>query len=344
MPKHSLHWSSERKEKVLKVIPILELIREELERVERKMREASRIEYEQMRAILDYLLSGGGKRLRPALVLLSSKFYPTDAEKITCLAAAVETLHTATLVHDDLIDNALLRRGNPTLNVMWDSAATVLTGDYLFARAASFAAETESVRVISIFAQTLMTICSGELNQIFGSDGRQPTANAAIAKEYYYQRIYSKTASLFAASAEAGGLLGNAPEPEAQALRDYGCNLGMAFQIVDDILDFAGNEGDLGKPTGSDLRQGIITLPTICFLQAHPEDGTVARVLRSRGEGDDEVRAAVEMIKESGAIESSTAEAQRFVARSRDALSILPPNDYRQAMLDLADFVVERRK
>ena len=325
----------------MKIIPILELIREELERVERKMREASRIEYEQLRATLDYLLGGGGKRLRPALVLLSSKFYPTDAEKVTCLAAAVETLHTATLVHDDLIDNALLRRGNPTLNALWNSAATVLTGDYLFARAAAFAAETESVRVISIFAQTLMTICSGELNQIFGSDGRQPTANA---KEYYYQRIYSKTASLFAASAEAGGLLGEAPEPEAQALRDYGHNLGMAFQIVDDILDFAGNEGDLGKPVGSDLRQGIITLPTIHFLEAHPGDETVTRVLSGRGEGDDKVQAAVEAIKESGAIESSMTEAQRFVAKSRDALSALPHNDYRQAMLDLADFVVERRK
>jgi geranylgeranyl pyrophosphate synthase len=325
----------------LKIIPILELIREELERVERKMREASRIEYDQLRATLDYLLSSGGKRLRPALVLLSSKFYPTDAEKVTCLAAAVETLHTATLVHDDLIDNALLRRGNPTLNALWNSAATVLTGDYLFARAAAFAAETKSVRVISIFAQTLMTICGGELNQIFGSDGGQPTS---ITKEYYYQRIYSKTASLFAASAEAGALLGEAPEAEAQALRDYGYNLGMAFQIVDDILDFAGNEGDLGKPVGSDLRQGIITLPAICFLEAHPEDETATRILKIRGKGDDAVRAIVEAIQESGAIEASTAEARRFAARSRTALSILPHNDYRQAMLDLADFVVERQK
>ena len=322
----------------MKVIPIFELIREELECVERKMREVSHIEYEQLRAILDYILGSGGKRLRPALVLLSSKFYPTDAEKVTSLAAAVETLHTATLVHDDLIDNAFLRRGNPTLNAMWNSAATVLTGDYLFARAAAFAAETESVRVVSIFAQTLMTICSGELNQIFGGDGGRPT------REYYYQRIYSKTASLFAASAEAGAVLGEAPQTEAQALRDYGHNLGMAFQIVDDILDFAGNEGDLGKPIGSDLRQGIVTLPTICFLEAHPEDETVSKVLSGRGKGDDEVRAAVEAIKESGAIESSIAEAKRFAAKSRDALSILPHNEYRQAMLDLADFVVERRK
>jgi geranylgeranyl pyrophosphate synthase len=322
----------------LKVIPILELIREELERVERKMREVSHIEYEQLRATLDYLLGSGGKRLRPALVVLSSKFYLADAEKITSLAAAVETLHTATLVHDDLIDNALLRRGNPTLNALWNSAATVLTGDYLFARAAAFAAETESVRVVSIFAQTLMIICNGELNQIFGNDGRQ------LTREYYYQRIYSKTASLFAASAEAGAVLGKAPPAEAQALRDYGYNLGMAFQIVDDILDFAGNEGDLGKPVGSDLRQGIITLPSICFLEAHPEDETIARLLRVGGEGDDEVQTAVEMIKESGAIESSIAEAKRFAAKSRDALSTLPHNEYRQTMLDLTDFVVERRK
>lgn len=322
----------------MKVIPIFELIREDLECVERKMREVSRIEYEQLRATLDYLLGSGGKRLRPALVLLSSKFYPADAEKVTSLAAAVETLHTATLIHDDLLDNAFLRRGNPTLNATWNSVATVLTGDYLFARAAAFAAETKSVRVVSIFAQTLMSICGGELKQIFGSDQGQTT------REYYYQRIYSKTASLFAASAETGALLSEAPEPEVQALRDYGYNLGMAFQIVDDILDLAGDEDELGKPVGSDLRQGVITLPTIYFLQAHPEDEAVTRVLSGRYGGDDEVRTAVEMIKESGAIESSTAEAKRFAARSRDALSTLPHNEYRQAMLDLTGFVVERRK
>jgi geranylgeranyl pyrophosphate synthase len=327
-----------RKEKALEIIPIFELIREDLECVERKMREVSHIEYEQLRATLDYLLSGGGKRLRPALVLLSSKFYPADAEKVTSLAAAVETLHTATLIHDDLIDHAFLRRGNPTLNALWNSAATVLTGDYLFARAADFAAETKSVRVVSIFAQTLMTICGGELKQIFGSDEGQTT------REYYYQRIYSKTASLFAASSETGAILSGAPEPEVQALRDYGYNLGMAFQIVDDILDFAGNEGELGKPVGSDLHQGIVTLPTIYFLEAHSEDTIVTKVLSGRDERDDEVRAAVEAIKESGAIKLSAAEAKGFAARSRDALSTLPDNEYRQAMLDLADFVVERRK
>jgi len=323
------------REKALEIIPIFELIREDLERVERKMREVSTIEYEQLRTALDYLLGGGGKRLRPALVLLASKFHPADVDKVTSLAAAVETLHTATLIHDDLIDNSLLRRGNPTLNAIWNSAATVLTGDYLFARAAAFAAETKSVRVVSIFAQTLMTICGGELRQIFSNAERQTT------RDYYYQRTYSKTASLFAASAETGAILSGAAEPEVQALRDYGHNLGMAFQIVDDILDFTGDESELGKPIGSDLRQGIVTLPAIHFLEAYPGDETVARVLSGQNEW---VQAAVEMIRASGAIESSAAEARRFAARSREALSILPHNEYRQAMLDLADFVVERRK
>ncbi len=319
----------------MKVIPIFELIREDLERVERKMREVSAIEYQQLRTAVDYLLGSGGKRLRPALVVLASKFHPADVDKVTSLAAAVETLHTATLVHDDLIDHSFLRRGNPTLNAMWNSAATVLTGDYLFARAAAFAAETQSVRVVSIFAQTLMTICGGELKQIFGNDEEQ------TARKYYYQRIYSKTASLFAASTETGAILSNAPEPEVQALREYGYNLGMAFQIVDDVLDFVGNEEELGKPIGSDLRQGLITLPTIYFLEAHPEEELITRALNGQ---DDEIQAAVEMIKELGAIESSMNEAKEFVTRSRNALAILPNNEYRQAMLDLADFVIERRK
>ena len=319
----------------MKVIPIFELIHEDLERVERKMREISTIEYEQLRAALDYLLGSGGKRLRPALVLLASKFHPADVDKVTSLAAAVETLHTATLVHDDLIDNSFLRRGNPTLNAMWNSAATVLAGDYLFARAAAFAAETQNVRVVSIFAQTLMTICSGELRQIFGNDEQH------TARKHYYQRIYSKTASLFAASTETGAILSNAPEPEVQALRDYGYNLGMAFQIVDDVLDFTGDEKELGKPIGSDLRQGVVTLPTIYFLEAHPDQELITRVLRGQG---DEIQIAVEMIKESGAIESSMNEAKEFIIKGRNALAVLPHNEYRQALLDLADFVIERRK
>ncbi len=320
----------------MKIISILGLVHEELQRVEQKMREAGQVEYEPLAAVLDYLLKSGGKRLRPALALLSCKFHPADPEKTISLAASVEMLHTATLVHDDMIDNSLIRRGNPTLNATWNSGATVLAGDFLFAQAAGLAAETENVRVMSIFAQTLTTICSGELKQIFNGRGRLPT------REEYYQRIYSKTASLFAASTEAGAVLSGAPEPEVQALREYGRTLGMAFQIVDDVLDFVGDERELGKPVGSDLRQGIVTLPALYFHEMHPADETLLKVLHDPGE--EAVRAVVAAIKESGAVEAALDEARTFAQRSRESLQILPHNEYRQAMLDLADYVVERRR
>jgi geranylgeranyl pyrophosphate synthase len=319
----------------LKTISILDLVHEELQRVEQKMREASQVEHEPLAAVLDDLLKSGGKRLRPALVLLSCKFHPTDPEKTISLSASVEMLHTATLVHDDMIDNSLVRRGNPTLNATWNRGATVLAGDFLFALAAGLAAETENVRVMSIFAQGLMTICSGELKQIFNSQGNLPT------REEYYQRIYSKTASLFAASTEAGAVLSGAPEREVQALREYGRTLGMAFQIVDDVLDFVGDERELGKPVGSDLRQGIVTLPALYFHEMHPTDDALIKALTDPGE--EEVRAVVAVIKESGAVESALDEARTFAQRSRESLQMLPHNEYRQAMLDLADYVVERR-
>jgi geranylgeranyl pyrophosphate synthase len=234
-----------------------------------------------------------------------------------------------------MVDNSLVRRGNPTLNATWNRGATVLAGDFLFALAASLAAEAENVRVMSIFAQGLMTICSGELRQIFNSQGRLPT------REEYGQRIYSKTASLFAASAEAGAVLSGAPEPEIQALREYGRTLGMAFQIVDDVLDFVGDERELGKPVGSDLRQGIVTLPVLYFHEMHPADDALIKVLNDPRE--EEVRAVIAAIRESGAVRSALDEARTFAQRSREVLQTLPHNEYRQAMLDLADYVVERR-
>lgn len=342
MPGRSLAWNrpdkfvNEMKGRDLKTISILDPIQEELQRVEQKMRQISQVEYEHLAAVLDYLLQSGGKRLRPALVLFSTKFHPTDPEKVISLAASVEMLHTATLVHDDMIDNSLVRRGNPTLNATWNHGATVLAGDFLFAWAAGLAAETENVRVMSIFARSLMTICSGELRQIFNSRGRLPT------REEYYQRIYSKTASLFAASTEAGAVLSGAPEPEVQALREYGHTLGMAFQIVDDVLDFVGDERELGKPVGSDLRQGIVTLPALYFHETHPADEALIKVLHSSRE--EEVKAIVAAIRESGAVELALDEARTFAQRSRESLQILPHNEYRQAMLDLADYVVERRR
>lgn len=323
---------------MLKVLSIFEPIREELELVEERLRQAVEVDHSSLRRILNYLLDSGGKRVRPALVILASKFHAPDVEKVLSLAASVELLHTATLVHDDLLDGSLLRRGNPTLNASLSAEVVILVGDYLFARAADLAAATESVPIVSIFARTLMTICGGELRQTLNKSGRRPT------KEDYYQGIYSKTASLFAASTEAGGLLTGAPAPTVQALRSYGYHLGMAFQILDDILDFTGDEEELGKPIGSDLRQGTITLPLLLFLETHSEVDMLSSVFDEPQGREEKIQALIDMVRSSTAIASARDEAERFTADSKQAIQNLPANEYRQVMLDLADYLSERRK
>lgn len=309
----------------------------DLEQVELKMRRALGSSNEYLTEVLVYLLQSGGKRLRPALALLSAQFQPSDASKAVSLAAAVEILHTATLVHDDLIDNSLMRRGKATLNARWSSGATVLAGDYMFAWAASLAAETENVRVISIFAQTLVTICRGELNQLFGPDWQQQT------QDDYYARIYNKTASLFASATETGAILCGLPEPQVQGLRAYGKNLGMAFQIVDDLLDFVGDAHELGKPVGSDLRQGIVTLPTMFFLRRHPDDPELIRVLSRQETAEAAIVQVVNRIAQSDATTLAFEEARTFIRSAKEALMVLPDHPSRLAMLELADYVVERR-
>ncbi len=253
---------------MIKEVTLLELVRPDLERVEAKMRGIASGAYAPLAAAFLQLLGSGGKRLRPALALAAYNLFEQPAsEKAVAVAAAVEMLHNATLVHDDLIDNALVRRGITTLNAQWNKGATVLAGDYLFARAAGFAAETENVPVVQLFADTLRIIVEGELRQLFSSrQWDQP-------QEAYYPRIFAKTASLFASATKSGALLAGASEDEVQALYDYGKDLGMAFQIVDDILDYTGEESTLGKPVGGDLRQGIVTLPFFYFLQKTARTG-----------------------------------------------------------------------
>ena len=290
-----------------------------------------------LKSVVIQLVGSGGKRIRPALALLAGHIYRADQERIVALASAIELLHTATLVHDDLIDGALLRRGNPTLNATWTPAATVLTGDYLFARAADLAAQTDNLRVMRLFAQTLMVICSGEIKQMLDK-------RANLSRQQYYDRIYAKTAALFAVATEAAGVLGGAPEWAATALRDYGERLGMAFQIVDDVLDFVGNEDRLGKPVGSDLRAGLVTAPTLWFLERDGDRRLITDILDDGHKDDASIREAVRAIRESGAVEAALEEARQFVTRSQAALELLPPSEYRDALWELSAFVVERNR
>jgi geranylgeranyl pyrophosphate synthase len=192
--------------------------------------------------------------------------------------------------------------------------------------------------VVNIFAETLMTICSGELRHVFDENGWQRT------KEDYYHNTYSKTASLFAASTEAGGVLSGAPAATVGLLRDYGYNLGMAFQIVDDILDFVGDEEEMGKPIGSDLRQGTVTLPLMLYLEEEPEHDLLRSIFEDRDGREQKIQRLVHRVRSSPAIGSAREEARRFTQQSKEAVQGLLANEYKQVMLDLADYLLERRR
>ena len=317
---------------------LLELVADDMQHVEEKMRSGVAERYPDLAAVVDYLMGAGGKRLRPVLSLMASKFFTADPDKNYALAASVELLHTATLVHYDLIDHAFLRRGMPTLNASWSAGATILTGDYLFARSAELSAETESVRIVKLFAQTLMTIVSGELQQLF-NDGHDQVPT----REQYEQRIYAKTASLFSAGTKGAAILGGASPAQENALRDYGDNMGKAFQIMDDVLDFQGDEDLVGKPVANDLRQGIATLPVMLFSQNNPNHPTIKKaILREEEVSDEDILAIVEAIRASGAIKTTLEEARRYAHQAQANLQIFPDNQYRQAMLEIADYAVAR--
>jgi geranylgeranyl pyrophosphate synthase len=311
-------------------------VQEQIKLVEERIRSQADDNHPDLRAALEHLLSSGGKRVRPTVVLLIGNMLGGPEEKLVTVGAAVELLHTATLVHDDLIDGSLLRRGMPTLNARWSPAATVLTGDFLFARAAKLAAEADNLPLMKLFAETLAIIVNGELTQLFTSRG-------LINRENYYQRIYAKTASLFEMSARAGAMVSPVGQEIVESMRVFGYETGMAFQIVDDILDFTGDQTTVGKPLGSDLLQGLVTLPAIYYAESHPGDPDV-KLLSEGGWGNqDRMERLVTAIRNSDAITKSMREAEGFIQRALDQLSPLHAGIERSALEDLARYIIDRR-
>jgi geranylgeranyl pyrophosphate synthase len=311
-----------------------DLVRSQLPAVEERMRAGAGNHHPSLQAAIGHLLSSGGKRIRPTLALLTGSMLGADPARAITLAAAIEMLHTATLVHDDLIDGSSLRRGLPTLNARLSPGATVLTGDYVFARAAQLAAQTGSLPLMEIFARTLMTIVNGEITQLF-------QAHQQETREGYFNRIYAKTASLFELSSEAAALLSGCPAEVIAAMKDFGYHVGIAFQIVDDLLDFVGDQERVGKPLASDLRQGIVTLPTLCYMQSHQADPDLLQILDGRVE-EEALRRLVESIRRSGAIQQALEEAREFASIGEANLAGMPEGPERTALYELARYVVER--
>jgi geranylgeranyl pyrophosphate synthase len=308
-----------------------------LQEVEQLLRHQADDDHPDLRAALEHLLSSGGKRIRPTLALLTGQMLGGPHDKLVTLAAAVELLHNATLVHDDLIDGALLRRGMPTLNTRWSPAATVLTGDFMFSHAARLAADTDNLPLIKHFAETLAVIVNGELTQLFSARG-------VVSQENYYQRIYAKTASLMEMTTRAAAMVSSVDSSVTETLRLYGYHLGMAFQIVDDILDFTGEQDEVGKPIGSDLRQGLVTLPTLYYIEDHPDQAEVKSLLAGEYDGRREhMESLVQSIRSSDAIRRSFEKAHDYVDQATEKLAGMPDGIEKQSLLDLTHYIVDRR-
>lgn len=318
---------------------VVESLQSDLDQVEERLRKAAEVDYPLVGDFLRALIGAGGKRLRPVLLLLASKPFEYHLDTLVPAAAGVEMLHTASLIHDDTIDKALLRRGQPTLNSQFSNETVILLGDYLFAQSAILATETMNPRVVAVFASALGDICDGQLMEIFSAHRLDQT------NQDYEQRIYGKTAALFAGAAEMGAIIGQAPEEQIRNLRQFGSDVGMAFQIVDDVLDFRATSDETGKPVGADLRQGTVTLPLMLFLRNADGNASADRV-QNIVDGSDvpdaEVAAVTTLIRESGAIEESLETAQAYVDSALSLLDELPDPTVAQQLATLARLALYR--
>jgi geranylgeranyl pyrophosphate synthase len=320
---------------------VLSAMRADLERVEERLLLESEVDYPFVGEFVGGLISAGGKRLRPLILLLAARPFDYDLDALLPAATGVELLHTASLIHDDTVDHAELRRGRPTLNSIFSSETVILLGDYIFARAAMMAAATNNPRVVAVFAATLADICDGQLREIFTAHQLHQTIDD------YRRRIFGKTAALFAGSAEMGAIIGRASDEQTAALKTYGGNVGLAFQIVDDVLDLRESTDEIGKPAGLDLRQGTVTLPTMLFFQNGAnaaERDLVQRVAGGSGTSEDEVTVAATIIRASGALEQAVEIARSYVEQAKDALTVVPAGEARDMMEALADESIRRTR
>ena len=286
--------------------------------------------------LLEHAVVSGGKKVRPTVTLLAGALRDGPQDKLVTMATAVELLHIASLVHDDTVDRAETRRGKATISSMWGNDVAVLLGDYVFATSATFVCDTGNLQVVRRFSETIMELAQGELAEYFSTHDWSQTIGD------YTERIYKKTASLFCTASEAGGVLSDAPAEECEALSQYGYNLGMAFQIMDDVLDFMGTEEELGKPVGADLLQGTLTLPVLLFAAQNPKHPDVKRVVEGSIEPE-HLKAVVELVRGSSVIDQAIAAMDGYKQATLDALTRVPKHRARESLEALTEFVSQRR-
>ncbi|MBO9709063.1 MAG: polyprenyl synthetase family protein [Caulobacter sp.] len=290
-------------------------------------------------ALAEHLIAAGGKRLRPLLTVAAARLAGSDNDACLKLAAAVEFIHTATLLHDDVVDGSQLRRGKVAAHLIWGAAQSVLVGDFLFARAFELMVETNSMKALEILAKASRVIAEGEVLQLTRSH------DLNLSQALYLEIIGAKTAELFAAASEAGGVSAGVPAEKSTALRDYGMNLGLAFQLADDALDYGGTTEALGKNAGDDFREGKATLPLLLAIaRSGPREAEFwERAIGRRDQTEADFRRARELIVGTGALEATLDLAASYADKAKASLAQFPANDWRESLESLADFAVSRR-
>ncbi|SHE86430.1 heptaprenyl diphosphate synthase [Desulforamulus putei DSM 12395] len=312
-------------------------VREDLEVVEHEIKAVVQSRDPLLTQTSMHLLNAGGKRLRPAFALLAGKLYNYRLEKLLPLAVALELIHMASLVHDDVVDDSMTRRGTPTVKANWGNKISMHTGDYLFAKSLVLISQYENPVIARVLAETSVKMCEGEIHQI-------STAYSADQswRDYFY-RIERKTALLIAASCQLGAVAAGAPEKDHKRLRRFGHQLGVAFQITDDVLDMVADQTLLGKPIGGDLRQGILTMPVIYSMEKSPRRQRLRELVEIQDKTDDQVKEAIEIIKEAGGIEFSFNVARKYIEKAKMNLTFLPDRPVKQTFYEIADFIGIRR-
>jgi len=323
----------------LPLAQIFEPIRADLEQVDREFGRHVQSQVELIPKIGQYIQTSGGKRIRPAVLLMAARLSGYDGDRAILYAAVVEFIHTATLVHDDIIDDSDVRRGRLAVHSRWGNDITVLLGDYLYIKSMALALTHDALEIIRLLCDVTLRMIEGELYQLTNN------GDADITEDEHFDIIRRKTAYLFGGCAQIGGMLGKVGAEQEQALREYGFNLGMAFQLVDDLLDFTGDTEAVGKPIGSDLREGKVTLPLIHLLGQSP-DGIGHRLVRdiiaARTVTSDQWHELLRSLKEHASIDYASRRAVEFAERAKKPLYAFPPSSERDALLALPDYVLSR--
>ena len=318
--------------------PLMRLVGDDMKRVNGLILKRTGSDVELIPELAGHLIGSGGKRIRPMLTIAAAQMFGYEGDAHVTLAASVEFMHTATLLHDDVVDESSMRRGKAAARIVWGNEASVLVGDFLLGQAFKMMVEVGSLKALAVLSNAAAVIAEGEVLQLAAAK------NVSTSEDDYLTVIRAKTAALFSAATEIGPIVAGRGKDEQAAMRSFGNNLGIAFQLIDDALDYSGEEGTLGKSVGDDFREGKITLPVVLSYRRgdEAERGFWRRTLQEGAIEDGDLEEAVALMRRHGAIEDTVARASHYGAMARDALAIFPESTHRAALLEAVDFCINR--